>query len=64
MKVFVASSEAEQPHHMLLQVRLDYILDILPQTKCPAIFSFWLQSCQSRLVSFFFFSNITAKLFI
>ena len=33
---------AEQPHLILLQVKLDYIPNILPQTECPAKLAFRL----------------------
>ena len=37
------SGASKQPHLMLLQVKLDYIANILPQTGCPAKLEFRLQ---------------------
>ena len=56
---------AENPHLILLQVKLGHIPNIFPQTRRLAKFS-KAQIGQSRLFSAFFFgfSNITAKLFI
>ena len=65
----MASVGANQPHLILLQIKLDYRANILPQTGCPAKFAFRLQGgskrARSAVLAFFFgFSNITAKLFI
>ena len=52
MIFLVTSKGAEQPHLILLQVKLDYIANILPQTGCPAnsrLGSREAQSGQSRL---------------
>ena len=50
----------------ILQVKLDYMLNILLQTGCPAKFAFRLQrsSKLAKSAIFRFFSNITAELFI
>ena len=61
---------AEQPHLQLLQVKLDYIPNILPQTGCLAKFAFRLQRrskwAKSAIFAIFFFvfSNMPAELFI
>ena len=59
---------AKQPHLILLQVKLDYIPNILAQTGCPAnsrLGSREAQSGQNLLFSHFFgFSNIPAKILI
>ena len=54
MKSLLASGSAEQPRLILLQVKLDYIPNILPLTRCLG--SRDAQSVQSRLFSVFFFS--------
>ena len=50
---------AEQPHLQLLQVKLDYIPNILPQTGCLAKFAFRLQRrskwAKSAIFAIFFF---------
>ena len=66
MIFWVTSEWAEQPHLILLQMKLDYILNILPQTGCPAKFAFRLQRgsklAKSAIFRIFFgFSNITGK---
>ena len=60
---------AKQPHLILLQVKLDYMPDILPKPdvrRNSRLGSRGAQNGQSRLffAFFFYFSNITAKLFI
>ena len=69
MKSCAVSGAAEQPHLILLQVKLEYIPNILPQTRCPAKLSARLQGgskwAKSAIFGVFFgFSNITAELFI
>ena len=69
VKSLVVSGSAKQPHLTLLQVKLDYIPNILPQTGCLAKFAFRLQRASKLAKSaifriFFGFSNITAELFI
>ena len=69
MKSWEGPGSPEQPHLILLQMKLDYIPDILPQTGCSAKLSFRLQRgsklAKSAIFRIFFgFSNITAKLFI
>ena len=69
MKSCAVSGAAEQPHLILLLMKLDYIPDILPQTGCPAKFAFRLQRgsklAKSAIFRIFFgFSNITAELLI
>ena len=69
METLVASGPAEQPHLILLHVKLDHIPNILPQTGCPAKFAFRLQSGSKWAKSAIFgifsdFSIITAELFI
>ena len=67
MKSCVASEVPEQPHVIILYVKLDHIQNILPQTGCPAKFAFSdsteAQSGRSRLFSALSggFSNITAE---
>ena len=62
------SGRAEQPHLILLQIKLDYIQNISPQTGCPEnsrLGSREAQSGQNLLFSHFFgFSNIPAKILI
>ena len=60
---------AEQPHLILLQVKLDYIPNILLQTGCPAKLEFRLQRGSKLATSaifaiFFGFLNIPAELLI
>ena len=43
MESCVGPGSAEQPHLILLQVKLDYISNILPQAGCLAKFAFRLQ---------------------
>ena len=43
MESCAGPESAEQPHLILLQVKLDYIPDTLTQTGCPAKLSFRLQ---------------------
>ena len=69
MKSCVVSVAAKQPHLILLQVKLDYIPDILLQTGCPGKFAFRLQRGSKWAKSaifpiFFVFSNIPAELLI
>ena len=69
MKYCFTSVVAEQPHLILLQVKLDYVRNIMPQTGCPAKFAFRLQrgykSEKPAILGIFFsFSSITAELFI
>ena len=68
-KIVIGAGAAEKPHLILLQVKLDYIPNILPQTGCPAKLSFRLQRgsklAKSAIFRIFFgFSNITTELFI
>ena len=71
-KILCGPEPAKQPHLILLQVKLDYIPNIFPQTACPgkltfrALGSIEAQNKQSRLfLPFFFsFSNIPAEPFI
>ena len=63
------SGPAKQPHLILLQVKLDYMPNVLPQAGCPEksrLGSREAQSGQNRLfLPFFrFFSNMPAELFI
>ena len=60
---------AEQTHLTFLQVKLDDIPNILPQTGCPAKLAFRLQRgpkwAKSAIFAIFFgFSNIPAELLI
>ena len=69
VKSLVTSERAKQPHLLLLQVKLDYIPNILPQTGCPAKFAFRLQRGTKWAKSAIFaifpgFSYIPAELFI
>ena len=69
METLVTSGSAEQPHLILLHVKLDHIPNILPQTGCPAKFAFRLQRGPKWPKSAIFgifsdFSIITAELFI
>ena len=69
IKSFVGPGSAEQPHLILLQMKLDYIPNILPQTGCPEKFAFRLQRgskwAKSAIFSIFFgFSSTPAELFI
>ena len=43
MKSCVGPETAEQPHLIFLQVKLDYIPNILLKTRCPAKLAFRLQ---------------------
>ena len=69
METLVTSAPAEQPHLILLNVKLDHIPNILPQTGCPAKFAFRLHRGPKWPKSAIFgifsdFSIITAELFI
>ena len=69
VKSWVVLESAEQPHLILLQMKLAYIPNILPQAEYPAKYAFGLQrgskSAKSAIFRLFFgFSNITAELFI
>ena len=70
MKSWVTSVGAEQPHLIFLQMKLDYISNILLQTGCLAKLAFRLQrgskgaKAASFGIFFVFFSNIPAELFI
>ena len=61
---------AKQPHLILLKVKLDYIPNILPLTKCSAKLAFRLQRgskmrAKSSIFGIFFdFSKLNAKLII
>ena len=59
------SESPKQPHLILLQVKLDYIPDILPKTGCPAKLAFRLQR-RSKLAKSAIFGifDLTVKLFI
>ena len=68
-KIFAGVWAAEQPHLILLHIKLDYKPNILPQTGCPEKLAFrrqrGLKLAKSAIFRIFFgFSNITAKLFI
>ena len=68
MKSCEGPDSAKQPHLILLQVKLDYIPNILPQTGCPPKFVFRLQRLKwaksAIFANFFVFSNMPAKLLI
>ena len=69
VKSWEGPEAAEQSHLILLQVQLDHIPNILPQTVCLAKFAFRLQRAWKLAKSaifriFFGFSYITAELFI
>ena len=69
MEIRVGPGRAEQPRLVLLQVKLDHIPNILPQTGCPSKFAFKPQRgskwAKSAIFAIFFgFSNIPAELFI
>ena len=69
METLPASAPAEQPHLILLHVKLDHIPNILPQTGCPVKFAFRLHRGPKWPKSAIFgifsdFSIITAELFI
>ena len=64
----VCKSE-ENLENLVSRLKLDYIPNILPQTRCPAKFAFRLQRgsklAKSAIFCIFFgFSNITTELFI
>ena len=65
----VTSEAAEQPHLILLQVKLNHVPNFLPQTGCAEKFAFKFQRGSKLANSAIFgifvgFSNITAELFI
>ena len=68
MKSCAGPGAAEIPHLIFLQVKLDYIPNIMPKTGCPAKLAFRFQRgsklANSAIIRIFFgFPNITAKIF-
>ena len=68
VKSWYGAEPAKQLHLILLQVKLEYIPNILPLTGCPEKLGFRLQRgsmwAKSAFCHFFGFSNITDKLII
>ena len=67
-ETLVGPEAAKQPNLILFQVKLDYIPDILRQTRCPEKVAFRLQRVSNQAKSavfdiFFGFSNITAEVY-